>query len=85
MVSGFDVIARYKQEAAEYAVKYVEPGMTVGLGTGSTAIYATRRLAELFHQGRLRQIVAFATSDLGVAGGGQAGYTHAVGRSPAGD
>ncbi len=62
MVSGIDVIARYKQEAAEYAVKYVEPGMTVGLGTGSTAIYATRRLAELFHQGRLRQIVAFATS-----------------------
>ena len=61
-VTGIDALARYKQEAAEYAVKYLEPGMTIGLGTGSTAIYATRRLAELFHNGTLRQIVAFATS-----------------------
>ena len=60
--TGIEAQARYKQEAAEYAVQYVESGMTIGLGTGSTAIYATRRIAELFHQGTLRQIVAFATS-----------------------
>ena len=41
-----------------------ESGMTIGLGTGSTAIYATRRIAELFHHGTLRQIVAFATSTI---------------------
>ena len=57
-----DVQARYKQEAAEYAVKYIESGMTVGLGTGFTAIYATRHIAELFNRGQLRNIFAFATS-----------------------
>jgi ribose 5-phosphate isomerase A len=52
----------YKQEAAEYAVKFIQSGMKVGLGTGSTAIYATRRIAELYRTGQLRDIVAFATS-----------------------
>jgi len=59
---GSDTQARYKQEAAEYAVKFIQPGMTVGLGTGSTAIFATRRIAELYKKGELRDIVAFATS-----------------------
>ncbi len=56
--------ARYKQEAAEYAVKYVQSGMTIGLGTGSTAIYATRQIAESYRNGRLRDIAAFATSKI---------------------
>jgi ribose 5-phosphate isomerase A len=51
-----------KQAAAEHAVKYVESGMVVGLGTGSTAIFATRRIAELLRNGQLRDIVGFATS-----------------------
>jgi ribose 5-phosphate isomerase A len=59
---GFEAQDRYKQEAAEYAVKYIQSGMTVGLGTGSTAIFATRRIAALFHSGQLTHIVAFATS-----------------------
>jgi ribose 5-phosphate isomerase A len=59
---GSETQAQYKQEAAEYAVKFIQSGMTVGLGTGSTAIYATRRIAELYKNGRLRDIVAFATS-----------------------
>ena len=54
--------ARYKQEAAEYAVQFVQSGMIVGLGTGSTAIYAVRRIAELYRDRELRGIVAFATS-----------------------
>jgi ribose 5-phosphate isomerase A len=54
--------AKFKQDAAEYAVKFIESGMTVGLGTGSTAIFATRRIAELYKNGQLRDIVAFATS-----------------------
>jgi ribose 5-phosphate isomerase A len=61
-VPGSEARARYKQEAAEYAVRFIQSGMTVGLGTGSTAIYATRLIAELLHDGRLRNIVAFATS-----------------------
>jgi ribose 5-phosphate isomerase A len=51
-----------KQQAAEYAVRYVESGMAVGLGTGSTAIFATRHIAELLRTGKLTNIVAFATS-----------------------
>jgi len=36
--------------------------MRVGLGTGSTAVFATRLIAELLRKGELRDIVAFATS-----------------------
>jgi ribose 5-phosphate isomerase A len=43
-------------------VGFVESGMKVGLGTGSTAIHATRRIAELVAAGELRDIVGFATS-----------------------
>lgn len=37
---------RRKQLAADLAVQQIEPGMTVGLGTGSTADLVTHRLAE---------------------------------------
>jgi ribose 5-phosphate isomerase A len=47
-----------KRLAAERAVALVQPGMVVGLGVGSTAIYAVRRLAELLREGALREIVA---------------------------
>jgi len=52
----------FKQEAAEHAVQCIHSGMTVGLGTGSTAIFAIQRIAELFHHGQLSQIVVFPTS-----------------------
>jgi ribose 5-phosphate isomerase A len=54
--------ALYKQQAAEAAVQFVRSGMTVGLGTGSTAIFATRRIGELLRAGALRDITAIATS-----------------------
>lgn len=54
--------AKLKQEAAEYAVQYVQSGMVVGLGTGSTAIYATRRIGALLRDGLLKDITGFATS-----------------------
>jgi ribose 5-phosphate isomerase A len=60
--SGSEAQAKFKQDAAEYAVQFIESGMTLGLGTGTTAIYATRRIAELYRSGQLRDIVAFATS-----------------------
>jgi len=54
--------ARYKRQAAERAVEFVQSGMTVGLGTGSTAIFATRLIARLLQTGQLREIVGAATS-----------------------
>jgi ribose 5-phosphate isomerase A len=55
---------KLKQEAAEYAVQFVQSGMVVGLGTGSTAIFATRRIADLLREGALKNIVGFATSNV---------------------
>jgi ribose 5-phosphate isomerase A len=57
-----DPNAALKREVAEYAVRYVESGMAVGLGTGSTAIFAVRYIGELLRTGKLSNIVAFATS-----------------------
>ncbi len=57
-----DPYARFKREAGEYAVRFVESGMVVGLGTGSTAIHAVRRIGALLHSGALRDIVGIATS-----------------------
>jgi ribose 5-phosphate isomerase A len=51
-----------KQQAAEAAVRFVDSGMRVGLGTGSTAIYATRQIGALLASGQLQDIEAFATS-----------------------
>ena len=57
-----DPHADRKRQAAEYAVRYVESGMAVGLGTGSTAIFAVRHIGDLLRAGALKGIVAFATS-----------------------
>jgi ribose 5-phosphate isomerase A len=52
-----------KRSAAEYAVRhFIESGMALGLGTGSTAIFAVRYIGELLRTGALKDIVAFATS-----------------------
>jgi len=59
-----DSRTRLKQEAAEYAVQFVQSGMVVGLGTGSTAIFATRRIASLLRDGSLTDITGFATSNV---------------------
>jgi ribose 5-phosphate isomerase A len=57
-----DPRAALKKQAAEFAVRYVKSGMAVGLGTGSTAIFAVRAIGGLLRDGTLRDIVAFATS-----------------------
>ena len=57
-----DPHAALKQEAAEYALRYIQSGMTVGLGTGSTAIFAIRRIGALLKSGELKNILGFATS-----------------------
>ena len=54
--------ARHKQAAAERAVDLVESGMIVGLGTGSTAGFAIRRIGQLLRQGALRDLLGVPTS-----------------------
>ena len=51
-----------KKQAAWKAVEYVESGMKVGLGTGSTAAFAVARVGELLASGELKDIVAVPTS-----------------------
>lgn len=53
-----------KRKAAERAVEFVESGMILGLGTGSTVLHALRRLAVLINHGTLRDIAGVPTSDL---------------------
>jgi ribose 5-phosphate isomerase A len=63
MNQSLDSQAELKQAAAHAAVEmFVRSGMAVGLGTGSTAIHATRRIGELLAAGELHDIVGFATS-----------------------
>ena len=57
-----DPAARLKREAGELAAGLVDSGMVVGLGTGSTAIFAIRRVAERLRTGELDRIVTVATS-----------------------
>jgi ribose 5-phosphate isomerase A len=51
-----------KQKAAERAVDWIENGMTLGLGSGSTAAYAVRALGERLSNGRLRRVIGVPTS-----------------------
>lgn len=53
----------YRQRAAERALDYVENGMAIGLGTGSTASFMLRGLAERLVAGRLQRIAGVPTSE----------------------
>jgi ribose 5-phosphate isomerase A len=52
-----------KRQAAEHALSYVQSGMALGLGSGSTAKFLLYGLAERLSDGRLREIVGVPTSD----------------------
>ena len=49
-----------KRMAAVHAASYIEDGMTVGLGTGSTAKYAVEKIGEMVREGM--EVVGIATS-----------------------
>jgi ribose 5-phosphate isomerase A len=51
-----------KQKAAHQAVEFVESGMVLGLGTGSTTAFAVVRIAERLKSGSLKNIVGIPTS-----------------------
>ena len=52
----------HKVAAALRAVDFVEPGMIVGLGFGSTAIYAMREIARKMREGELDEIMGVPTA-----------------------
>jgi len=51
-----------KRQAAEAAVELVSPGMTVGLGTGSTVRFVVQALGRRLAEGDLADVTAVATS-----------------------
>jgi len=56
-----DSTAQQKKAAGEFAVtEFIESGMLVGLGFGSTAVHAVRKLGDLIQKGELRSITAIA-------------------------
>lgn len=52
-----------KRLAAEWAAELVEAGMVLGLGTGSTAVFALRRIAERLAEGSLTDVTGIPTSE----------------------
>ena len=48
--------AKLKEQAARRAVEFVQSGMIVGLGHGSTAFFAVKQIAELIRSGKLQDI-----------------------------
>ena len=55
-------ILGFKKQAAEKAVEFIESGMVIGLGHGSTAVFAVRRIAELLKAGTLKEILGVPCS-----------------------
>jgi ribose 5-phosphate isomerase A len=55
-------LTKFKQEAAEKAVEFIQSGMVVGLGEGSTAIFAIRKLGQKIQEGALKDILGIPCS-----------------------
>lgn len=55
-------VPRLKRQAGEHAVKFVESGMVIGLGHGTTAIFALRRIARSLYDDQLRDILGVPCS-----------------------
>ena len=53
---------KLKQQAADRAVEFIEAGMVVGLGHGSTALFAVRHIAALLQAGSLSGILGVPCS-----------------------
>jgi ribose 5-phosphate isomerase A len=52
-----------KQLAAKAVLRWMKPGMKLGLGSGSTSEWFARHLAEALRTGTLRDVVAVPTSE----------------------
>ncbi len=56
-------VAEQKRRAAWRAVEFVESGMTVGLGHGTTTAFAVERIAELLRSGGLVDVLCVPCSE----------------------
>ncbi|MCZ6685220.1 MAG: ribose 5-phosphate isomerase A, partial [Candidatus Dadabacteria bacterium] len=54
--NGVSLQNRLKKEAGISAVDFVESAMVLGLGTGSTTIFALEELVKRLKEGRLKDI-----------------------------
>jgi DeoR/GlpR family transcriptional regulator of sugar metabolism len=71
-------IDKAKYVAARRAIEYVEDGMRVGLGTGSTAVWMVRCLAEMVREeGMMITTVATSTAHGGACAVGRPRCAHA--------
>jgi ribose 5-phosphate isomerase A len=52
-----------KEKAAMHAVNFIESGMVIGLGTGSTANFAIKHIGEKIRSGKLRNVVGIPSSE----------------------
>lgn len=52
-----------KEKVGRYAATYVEDGMVVGLGTGSTAYWFIEEVGRRYHNGELANIITVSTSE----------------------
>lgn len=59
----YPAVMEQKRLAAEAALEYVQNGMVVGLGTGSTADYFLLALGRAIRENRLRDIIGVPTSE----------------------
>lgn len=57
-----DRVTQLKQQVGHAAADEIQSGMIVGLGSGSTAVWMVRRLAERLNAGELTDIVGIPTS-----------------------
>ncbi|MDH3944463.1 MAG: ribose 5-phosphate isomerase A, partial [Anaerolineae bacterium] len=57
-------LEEFKRQAAEAAVDLVRSGMVVGLGHGSTAIFAVKKLAIKLNTGELERIIGIPCSHM---------------------
>lgn len=57
-----DDVERLKQAAAEAGAELVESGIVVGLGGGTTVLYAVRRLAQRLHSRELHDLLVVSSS-----------------------
>lgn len=56
------LLDRLKMEAGETAIDFIESGMVVGLGTGTTTRFAMEELGKRLKSGRLKDIIAIPSS-----------------------
>lgn len=55
-------LSELKRQAAKKAVEYVQEGMVLGLGTGSTTHFALQKIGEMIQAGEFKKIKGIASS-----------------------